>query len=289
MRRYWLAGVLEVDVDARNLAPDAETLGVLVRLVAPDGAIASEKKIDALPADRQATVEMDVAQLAAGKYVVQAEAIGKGGERLSVSRVDIEKPVRPAWPGTAGISDGCRRPDAAHAAGNAVCPWGVTCHGRSFPACHHASDGVLNGPITLVGSGTGRLCSGVGARAQSNRLGRTRQPGAERKRGLSHVRTVSVEYDGMICSDFSIIPRGECTVDLLALVTDQAQYARYLYHYPQVGQRLQRWGAPGEVPRAVHAVHLAGRRMARALAGSRVDRTSGDPTMSSASTAMVIR
>ncbi len=254
VRRYWLAGVLEVDVDARNLAPDAETLGVLVRLVAPDGAIASEKKIDALPADRQATVEMDVAQLAAGKYVVQAEAIGKGGERLSVSRVDIEKPVRPAWLGsTAGISDEVLPPwTPLKAAGNAVRPWGRTyaMGALPFPASVITRQTeVLNGPITLVGSVNGQAlqwsgsaCSVKQARPNIVSLGGRAQAGA-----LTCEGTVSVEYDGMIRSDFSIIPRGECTVDSLALVIPiKRQYARYLYHYPG------RWGSAynaGALPR----------------------------------------
>lgn len=254
VRRYWLAGGLEVDLDARNLTAVPDGLGAAVRLVAPDGATAREQKLDTLPPHRQATAEMDVAELAPGTYVVEAEALDRAGKRLYVTRVDVEKPARPAWLGsTAGISDEVLPPwTPLKATGNAVSPWGRTYSLGALPfpsSVVTRETEVLNGPITLVGSVDGQAlqwsgspCAVREARPHRVSLGGRAQAGA-----LTCDGTVSVEYDGMMRSDFSIIPRGECTVESLALVVPiKRQYARYLYHYPG------RWGSAynaGALPR----------------------------------------
>jgi len=238
--KYWLAGRLVVKLDARGLGPTPQTVEAAVRLSDADAATVAQAAAVEFSADGKAEVTLDVSGLQAGTYGLSAEARAPDGNVLYVATAALNKPPRPHWLGsTAGISDAVLPPwTPLRASGNKVMPWGRTYAFGPLPfpsSVITRGTEVLAGPITLTGSAagkpiawSGRNCAVTSAKPHLMQLSGSAKSGA-----LTCEGTISLEYDGMVRSDFRIVPDGEVAVESLALeMPVTPQYGKYLYSWP---------------------------------------------------------
>ena len=245
VEKYWLAGKLVIHLNASGLTRTPQQLGAAVKLLDDAGNTAAEVAVEKFAANGKADVTFDVGELKPGNYNLQAEAYGADKQALYAATVALEKPARPAWLGSkAGISDEVLPPwTPLKVSGNQVMPWGRTyAFARlPFPSSVITRDTeVLAGPITLSGSVDGKKLawSGTDCLVTETEPHLVRLAGSAEAAGLTCEGTVSLEYDGMIRSDFRLIPDGEVHLDALALeIPIKPEYAKYLYHWPG------RWGS----------------------------------------------
>ncbi len=159
-----------------------------------------------------------------------------------------EKPAGPKWLGsTAGISDRVLppwapvkvAPDAAK-----VTVWGriYGFDGLPFPASVVARDTeVLASPIVLRGEVGGKQLAWTAGtcRTAEAKPNIVRLATDTKSAGLRCEGTVGIEYDGMIRSDFKLLPEGK-KVDVQRLVLEipiRREHAKYLHFWPG------RWGS----------------------------------------------
>ncbi|MEI6500395.1 MAG: glycoside hydrolase domain-containing protein, partial [Armatimonadota bacterium] len=235
VEKYWIEGQLVVKVDAsRLLATQVKT-----RLLDAKGKPVAASEV-ALGAEGRGTLTLATTALAAGQYTLGTDALDKAGAALAHSTVALDKPVRPAWlDSRAGISDEVLSPwTALKASGNKVSPWGRTYGFGPLPfpsSVISKGTELLAGPVTLVGSVGGKTLSWTGkpARCTGNKPTVATFDCAAQGDGVSCDGKVSVEYDGMIRTDFSVKPRGTAQVDSLVLeVPIKAEFAKYMYFWP---------------------------------------------------------
>lgn len=154
----------------------------------------------------------------------------------------VAEPPAPAWLGSrAGLSDEVLAPwTPLVSSGLRVSPWGRT-YGFGplpFPASIVALDSeVLAAPVTLEGVANGRRLAWTGRPARAIEVAPQRvRFAASAKARNAHLAcegTVTVEYDGMVRADFSIVPSGRVDVERLVLeVPVRREHARYLYCWP---------------------------------------------------------
>lgn len=240
VERYWLQGQLVIKVDASRLKPTqlkstlCDAAGKQVATLAV-----------ALGSDGRGTATIPTTALPPGKYTLRAEALDQAGEPLACSTTELEKPLRPAWlDSKAGISEAVLPPwTPLKASGNRVSPWGRTYRfgPLPFPTSVVTREAeILAGPVTLAGSVGGKtlVWKGKEARCTGSRPSVATFDCSAQASGLVCAGKVSVEYDGMIRTDFHLTPQGAAQVESLVLeVPVKAEYAKYLYHWPG------RWGS----------------------------------------------
>ncbi len=157
-----------------------------------------------------------------------------------------QTPAEPDWLGSkAGVGEEVLPPwTPVEVSGSKVAVWGRAYQyaGLPFPVSVTARETeILASPITLTGKADGKKlawtaprCEIIEAKPNVARLATHADSEALRCEG-----TVSIEYDGMIRSDFKLVPRrGKVTLDNLMLeVPVKPSYAKYLHHWPG------RWGS----------------------------------------------
>jgi hypothetical protein len=245
VEKYWLEGTLVVTADASGAGRSPADLRLALKLCDAEGRTSVEAPLQPLGTDGKLRSELEVRKLAPGKAELQADLVTADGKTLYKTALALEKPARPAWLGSkAGISDEVLAPwTPLRVSGNKVMPWGRTYGFSALPfpsSAITAGEEVLAGPITLVGTVGGQKIrwEGQDARVTQAKPGVVTLQSQARATGLSCTGTVSLEYDGMMRSDFRLAPQGETTVEALTLeVPMKARFARYLYHWPG------RWGS----------------------------------------------
>lgn len=245
VEKYWLEGKLAVTADATGAGRMPTELQVGVKLCDAEGKVWAEAPPQRPGRDGKLRCELDVKAAAAGRYQLVADLQDAGGKGIYRTTVALEKPERPQWLGSqAGISDEVLAPwTPLRVNGTKVMPWGRTYDFGSLPfprSVVTAGEDVLAGPITLVGRVNGKEIQWVGPDSQVTRVrGNAVTLATEASSGgLDCSGTVRLEYDGMIRSDFRLIPRGEVTLEALSLeMPIKPQHAKYLYHWPG------RWGS----------------------------------------------
>lgn len=244
VEKYWLEGKLVVTADATGVGRSPDDLSLSLKLSDASGRTCAEASQLRLGADGKLRQELDVRQVAPGKYQLLAD-LTADGKTIRQSMVALEKPARPAWLGSkAGLSDEVLAPwTALKVSGNKVMPWGRT-YGFSrlpFPSSVITKgEEVLAGPITLVSTVGGKklVWEGKDCRVTQARGNAVTMASSARAGGLTCTGTVTLEYDGMIRSDFRLAPQGQTTLDSLTLeIPIKPQFAKYLYHWPG------RWGS----------------------------------------------
>jgi hypothetical protein len=245
VEKYWLEGQLVITADATGAGRPSADLSLSLKLTDAAGRVCAEAPPVRFGADGKLREDLDVRAAASGKYQLLADLAGADGKTIRQSATALEKPARPSWLGsTAGLSEEVLAPwTPLRVSGNKVMPWGRT-YGFSrlpFPSSVITrGQEVLAGPIALVGSVGGRTIrwEGQDCRVTQARGNVVTLRSSARTAGLSCAGKVSLEYDGMIRSDFRLAPQGEVTVDSLALeIPVKPQFAKYLYHWPG------RWGS----------------------------------------------
>jgi hypothetical protein len=245
VEKYWIEGKLVVTADAAGAGRMPTDLQVGVKLCDAAGKTCAESAPRRPGADGKLRCELDVKAVAAGKYQLVADLLDAGGNRIYQLTLALEKPERPKWLGSqAGISDEVLPPwTPLQVNGTKVMPWGRTYDFGSLPfprSVIAAGKEVLAGPITLVGRVNGKDLRWVGpdSRVMRARGSAVTLLAEASSQGLECSGTIRVEYDGMIRSDFRLLPQGEVTLEALTLeVPFKAEHATYLYHWPG------RWGS----------------------------------------------
>lgn len=245
VEKYWLEGKLLVTTDAGGAAARPADLSLALKLNDAAGGAVAQAPATRFAADGKLRTELDVRQVAPGKLQLLAELTGADGALIRSSTIALEKPTRPAWLGSkAGISDEVLPPwTPLKVSGNQVMPWGRTyAFGKlPFPSSviTRGTD-VLAGPIALVARVGGKEVAwqGPDCRVRQAKGNLVKLSTEARGAGLTCQGTVGVEYDGMVRSDFRLVPQGDVTLEALALeIPIKPQFARYLYHWPG------RWGS----------------------------------------------
>lgn len=253
VEKYWLGGTLAVSADAAGCGLPPADLRLALKLVGADGKACLQDPAAPFPPELKLSRELAVKDLPAGTYGLQADLL-QAGKSVYQSVTPLEKPARPAWLGSrAGLCDEVLPPwTPLQVSGSTVSPWGRSYGFAALPfpsSVVTAGEEVLAGPITLSGTvggqalrWTGSDCRVTKARGNAVTLSSRARAGA-----LDCTGTVTLEYDGMIRSDFRLAPQGVAQVEKLTLeVPLKPRYARYLYHWPG------RWGSAynaGALPR----------------------------------------
>ncbi len=252
LRKYFLEGQVAVDLDASGLGRTAREVDAGATLLDAAGKRLQVRKFGGLTEALTGTVTFDVSKLAAGNY--QVLVIAGTGRRQPSHKVTVgfTRPATPAWLGSReGISDKVLAPWTPLAvADNTVTMWGreVSFGPLPFPSqVAAAGKQMLAGPITLrmVADGKeqswtqrGKLLAPV---TRPERVELTTAAGGE---GALCEGRISVDYDGMIRSDFTLTPRGVKRIEGLSLIVPlKREHARYLYHYPGRWQSAYNAGA----------------------------------------------
>jgi hypothetical protein len=156
--------------------------------------------------------------------------------------------AKPEWLGsTAGIDDRVLAPftPVDVAASGEVGVWGRKHRfdRLPFPTSIIARDAeLLGGPITLQGTAGGKPIAWTGSPGQwiDKRPQRATFKTLATADGLRCEGTLAIEYDGMMRSDFRIVPTGAIRVERLDLeIPLAAKHARYVHTWPG------RWGSAG--------------------------------------------
>ncbi|MEN6643035.1 MAG: glycoside hydrolase domain-containing protein [Armatimonadia bacterium] len=235
VEKYWIQGQLVVKVDASRL----QTAQVKLALLDAQGSQIGAAEVP-VGADGRGAVTLSTTKLVPGKYTLRTDTLDKAGVALASSIVALDKPVRPTWlDSSAGVTDEVLPPwTALKAAGSKVSPWGRTYSFGPLPfpaSVVTRGTEVLAGPVTLTGrvGGKALIWTGKPARCTANKASLSTFDCAAQAGGLSCEGKVSVEYDGMIRTDFRLKPRGATQVDSLSLeVPIKAEYAKYMYFWP---------------------------------------------------------
>ena len=235
VEKYWIEGQLVVKVDTSRL----QATQVKTSLLDSKGRQAAAVDV-ALNLEGRGTATLSTANLPPGKYTLRTDALDKAGTALATSTVALEKPVRPAWlDSKVGVSDEVLPPwTALQASGNKVSPWGRTYGFGPLPfpsSVISKGTELLAGPVTLIGSVGGKSLTWTGkpGRCTGNQPSLSTFDCSAQGGGLSCDGKVSVEYDGMIRTDFKLKPQGTAQVDSLVLeVPIKAEFAKYMYFWP---------------------------------------------------------
>jgi len=167
---------------------------------------------------------------------------------ISPGQVSVTAAAEPAWlASTAGKSDEVLPPwTPLELSGSEVGVWGRTYEFEALPWPSSVVSGdakVLARPITLTGTAdgiefawTGPTPQTVEAKPHVVRLATRADSDSVRCEGA-----VAIEYDGMIRSDFKLVPKKErALIQKLALeITLPREHAKYLHQWPG------RWGSCG--------------------------------------------
>jgi hypothetical protein len=245
VEKFWIEGKLVVTTDATSLGLPAAGLNVALKLSDATGRTCAEAPATPLDAKAKLVQELDVRNVAPGKLQLVADLTGADGKSLRQATVALEKPARPAWLGSrAGVSDAVLAPwTPLRVSGNKVMPWGRTYSFGNLPfpsSVVTRGEEVLAGPIVLTGSVGGQQLrwEGASSRVTAAKGNVVTLNSQARAGSLTCAGTVSLEYDGMIRTDFRLAPQGEVKLDALSLeVPIKPQFAKYLYHWPG------RWGS----------------------------------------------
>ena len=243
---YFLKGELDVDVDLSGLGAFAQ--GAAVRATLKDSA---GEKLDARNLKREGQAPKysstyQVGQMAPGEYSLELVAIGRKGGILHTQTVPVTVPAKPEWLGSQeGISTKVLDPwTPVELEGGHVRVWGrdYAFGPLPFPTqAVSAGENILAGPVSVLVVADGKESvwkprgeiKTVEARPEIARLGT-----AAAADGIICEGTVSVEYDGMVVSDFEIKPSRVRQLDQVSLIIPiKEEHAKYLYHYPG------RWGS----------------------------------------------
>jgi hypothetical protein len=150
------------------------------------------------------------------------------------------KPPRPAWVGSkAGASEGLLPGwEPVGVEDNIVRPWGRGYRFEGLPApveVTSAGASLLTGPIRFVAVVAGQEVSWTPRKTEIQKINdvvvRVMTEADSDKVQLKG--SVTVEFDGVIRSDWQIIPNGKVTLERLALeIPVKREHARYLYTFP---------------------------------------------------------
>lgn len=221
----------------------AETLSVALSKP-PSDAILVERQTT-LNGKRDAACDLNVSQVEPGTCEVVVSVLDDHANALLRGKRSVEIPPRPAWLGSkAGLCDGLLPGwQPLQAEDDLVLPWGRQYRFDGMPAPVEvvtAGRSVLTGPIRFVARSEGKQLVWT---AQSTHVEKVNEGiarvTAEADCGTFRlVSTMTVEFDGMIKSDWQIIPKEKIQLDYLGVeVPFKTPHARYLYSYPG------RWGS----------------------------------------------
>lgn len=257
----WLAGKLQVSMDSSVLTEQPSVLAVDIQLVNEAGQAVRQEHRQGFDTAGKAVVTFATAGLAPGAYRLRLTAKAAESETPYVSETALRKPARPEWLGSkAGLSDEVPPPWIPVEAGpDTVSVWGRTYRFNRlpFPSSVITRDTeVLARPITLEGRVGGRaitwtpaVTGPAAATPHQATLTVTAEAAALTCRG-----SVTVEYDGMVRSDFTLTPTRAVTVESLFLeIPIKPEFAKYLYHWPG------RWGSAynaGALPETAFATQF---------------------------------
>lgn len=167
-----------------------------------------------------------------------------------------EEKGKPAWLGSkAGVNEGLLPGwEPVGVEGNVVRPWGRVYRFAGFPApIEVTSSGasLLTGPIRFVAVVGGHEVTWILHKTEIQKV----NDGIVRvftEAGSEMVQlngTVTVEFDGMIRSDWQVIPNGKVLLEKLALeIPVKREYARYLYTFPGTWGKVNNAGAAPTEP-----------------------------------------
>ncbi|MFQ6096305.1 MAG: glycoside hydrolase domain-containing protein [Armatimonadota bacterium] len=247
LRKYFLSGRVEAEAKV-NRVPGTQwptEIEVETQIRRAGAAGPALRRGTSAPTDGVARATFDVAGLDAGEYEVVARVLGADGKELAAVSEEFEKPERPAWLGSKeGITDEVLPPwTPLRMRGASVRPWGrrYDFDRLPFPSkVTTAGAQVLAGPIRLVALVDGKPQAWQGERARVKRRSDSvveLATSAESDR-LRISGTVSIEYDGLIRSDFEIASRDTALLESLVMeIPLKEEHAKYLYHFPG------RWGS----------------------------------------------
>ncbi len=173
-----------------------------------------------------------------------------------VSAATVNEHGKPAWLGSkAGVNEGLLpgwEPVAVE--GNVVRPWGREYRFEGLPAPTEVTSSgtsLLTGPIRFVAVAGGQEVSWIPHKTGIQKINDgVVRVFTEAGSGIMQLNgTVTVEFDGMIRSDWQVTPHGKVSLEKLALeIPVKSEYARYLYTFPSAWGKVDNAGAAPTEP-----------------------------------------
>ena len=251
LRKYFLEGKIELDVDASGLGRPARQTTVAAQMLDATGKRLQTIRLPRLSDAWKTTGALDVSKLGPGEYQVMVAGSGKHRVLYRTS-MTFTKPETPAWLGSKeGFSEEVLAPwTPLELEGNVVRMWGreYAFGPLPFPArVLTADESILAGPITLRMTADGKEQSWRQIGEVRNLLSRPNRMQLGTTAAGENVRCegqIAIEYDGMVRSDFTVTPRGVKEIEHLSLVIPiKEEHAKYLYHFPGRWQSAYNAGA----------------------------------------------
>jgi len=248
---YPIRGELAVQVTAPE-STAAKTEVVLQKAGASETLVAGEASLDA---SRTASCTLNISGLQAGAYEAKVTLLDAAGTPIFLGSQGFEIPERPAWLGSReGLCDGLPPGWAPiQAEGNAVRPWGREYRFDGLPgpvAVTAAGSAVLTGPVRFVARAGGAPLVWTPAETRVEKVndGIIKATTGAESEVCRLSASITVEFDGMIRSDWQLLPKGSVTLEYLGIeLPFAAKHARYLYSYPgSWGNAYNAGAAPGE-------------------------------------------
>jgi len=193
-----------------------------------------------LETSRTAICCLSVSPFPEGRYDIIATVLDREGNAVAWVTQPVEIPGKPAWLGSReGLCEGLPPGWAPIAVqGNTVRPWGRRYLFDGLPAPVEviaAARNILTGPVRFWARVEGAQVTWTPKETKVEQVneGIVKVTASCDSESLTLAATMTVECDGMIRSDWEIIPKGAVTLEYLGIEIPLAtQHARYLYTFP---------------------------------------------------------
>lgn len=193
-----------------------------------------------LDAARAASCSLSISRFPEGKYDIAATVLD--GQRNPVARGSqtVEIPAKPPWLGSReGVCEGLPPGwSPVQAEGDAVRPWGREYRFDGMPGpveVTAAGRQMLTGQIRFLAKVAGALVSWSPAETKVTQIndGVVKVTCRAASESLNLESDITVEFDGMIRSDWKLVPKGSVSLEYLGVeIPFASNHARYLYSYP---------------------------------------------------------
>lgn len=239
--KYFLEGLMEIDATLSGLGIFARGASATANVFNAKGKRLRVKRLKTDPEALTASTVLDVSKLDPGGYELRVAAIGRKGHLLHRVSIPFTKPEIPSWLGSQeGISNEVLTPwTPVTVEGSAVGVWGRNYEFGPLPFPRRvtaAGRSILAGPVTLrVVADDGEYTWQQAGEIETVETtpARTILTTAGVADNIRCSGKVTVEYDGMVRSDFVVTPRGVKTIQQVSLVIPiKEEHAKYLYHFP---------------------------------------------------------